>query len=217
MAAKNTSKAKMLLCFQTLLDMVKKRAALGLAPPTNEEEWFNTLKKDGLIIIDVYNKWSGPCLAMSSVIKKIRVQCQVKLGREFNHTTACCDDIPQLNIFKRSCKPVFLFYRDQQLIWVIQGADAASMRKYINEEMKDCEPGTNRRTRTLSLEDAVPVDQEDLDSEFEIIEETERRARVVEETGVDFYLDNTRVLLLTDAHKKLNLINRHLGSAGEKN
>jgi len=23
-----------------------------------------------------------------------------------------------------------------QLIWVIQGADAASMRKYINEEMK---------------------------------------------------------------------------------
>ena len=35
----------MLLRFQTLLDMVKKRAALGLAPPTNEEEWFNTLKK----------------------------------------------------------------------------------------------------------------------------------------------------------------------------
>ena len=33
--------------------------------------------QDGLIIIDVYNKWSGPCLAMSSVIKKIRVQCQV--------------------------------------------------------------------------------------------------------------------------------------------
>ena len=38
------SKAKMLR-FQTLLDMVKKRAALGLAPPTNEEEWINTLQK----------------------------------------------------------------------------------------------------------------------------------------------------------------------------
>ena len=54
MAAKNTSKAKMLLCFQTLLDMVKKRAALGLAPPTNEEEWFNTLKKV-IISRDYYN------------------------------------------------------------------------------------------------------------------------------------------------------------------
>ena len=38
---------------------------------------FTCIFQDGLIIIDVYNKWSGPCLAMSSVIKKIRVQCQV--------------------------------------------------------------------------------------------------------------------------------------------
>ena len=30
------------------------------------------------MIIDVYNKWSGPCNAMNSLLKKMRVQFQVR-------------------------------------------------------------------------------------------------------------------------------------------
>ena len=38
----------------------------------NEEEWEKLKAHDGLIVVDIYSKWAGPCTVMKAIIFKVK-------------------------------------------------------------------------------------------------------------------------------------------------
>ena len=38
----------------------------------NEEEWDKLKAHEGLIVVDIYSKWAGPCTVMKAIIFKIK-------------------------------------------------------------------------------------------------------------------------------------------------
>lgn len=38
----------------------------------NEEEWDKLKAAEGLIVVDIYSKWAGPCTVMKAIIFKIK-------------------------------------------------------------------------------------------------------------------------------------------------
>ncbi|XP_049809479.1 protein enabled homolog [Schistocerca nitens] len=40
----------------------------------SDEEWNDLISKSGLIVVDVYGEWSGPCAAMVNLLRKIKME-----------------------------------------------------------------------------------------------------------------------------------------------
>jgi len=172
--------------------MGKKKMNVGVPPPTNQQEWSALMEMSGIKVIDVHCSWAGPCQAMEAALKRIQMKFQVLGMGEFISTSVCSTNIEQLNIFNRSCKPVFLLYNNAELNGVVQGANAEKMRSELIKLLKDEE---FKSTASIRLEDFVPKDERYLDNDFEEIEEAERREAVKEETGLDFWINGCRVLI----------------------
>ncbi|RLU22828.1 hypothetical protein DMN91_005106 [Ooceraea biroi] len=55
--------------------MAKKTAPAALQTEVvNDEEWAKILTRKGLVVVDVYSDWSGPCTGMVSILKKIKME-----------------------------------------------------------------------------------------------------------------------------------------------
>ena len=91
--------------------MVKKSDSPELNT-TNSEEWNHLLSQEGLIVVDVFAKWAGPCNIMRPLIYKVKGKLQVSDQHEdiLQYGTACSDGIPELECFKNICAPTFLFF-----------------------------------------------------------------------------------------------------------
>ena len=68
----------------------------------------------GLTIVDVYSEWSGPCSAMTNFLKKIKLEVNDDL---LSYAMAKSDTIPQLEIFRGQCKPIWLFMASGTSSW----------------------------------------------------------------------------------------------------
>ena len=53
------------------LTMGKKEEVVDLNA-NNEEEWDALKAHEGLIVVDIYSKWAGPCTVMKAIIYKIK-------------------------------------------------------------------------------------------------------------------------------------------------
>ena len=51
--------------------MGKKEEFVDLNANT-EEEWTKLKSHDGLIVVDIYSKWAGPCTVMKAIIFKVK-------------------------------------------------------------------------------------------------------------------------------------------------
>ena len=54
--------------------MGKRRAEISDLNSETAEEWENLKGQSGLIVVDVYTKWAGPCEIMKPVIIKIKLK-----------------------------------------------------------------------------------------------------------------------------------------------
>lgn len=52
--------------------MALKRVQLS-AELTTEKEWREFIRRPGLLVIDLYRDWAGPCSAMSTPLKTLKV------------------------------------------------------------------------------------------------------------------------------------------------
>ena len=67
----------------------------------NEEEWDKLKAHEGLIIVDIYSKWAGPCSVMKSIIfkiiivvfKKLKLQQQSKLYTTIDEGVLCIENL----------------------------------------------------------------------------------------------------------------------------
>ena len=113
------------------------------------------IENQGLVVVDVYSEWSGPCSAMTNFLKKIKLEVNDDL---LHYAMAKSDTIPQLEVFRGQCKPTWLFMSGGEPVAVMHGANAPLLQKMIEKEIrKERQVIKGEAVRDpILMEDAVP-------------------------------------------------------------
>ncbi|XP_076475611.1 uncharacterized protein LOC117160245 isoform X6 [Bombus vancouverensis nearcticus] len=97
---------------KTARKMAKKATPAALQTEiSNNEEWEKLLTKPGLIVVDIYSEWSGPCTGMVSTLKKIKMEIG---GDTLSYAMAMCDYITNLERFQGKSEPTWMFIHDEE-------------------------------------------------------------------------------------------------------
>lgn len=112
-----------------------RKAGLGILQTevSTEHEWQHLLNRAGLIVVDVYSDWCGPCAAMVSTLKKIKIE----MGDDaVEYAVARNDDINDLARFRDKSEPTWMFLRDGKMVNLMFGAHCPRLRKLLLEEIR---------------------------------------------------------------------------------
>uniref|UniRef100_A0A663M7P3 NME/NM23 family member 8 n=1 Tax=Athene cunicularia TaxID=194338 RepID=A0A663M7P3_ATHCN len=149
---------------------------------TNQNQWDEMLLTKGVVVIDVYQAWCGPCKAVVNLLRKLKNE----FGEDdvLHFAVAEADNIPTLQPFRNKCEPVFLFCVNGKIVAIVRGVNGPLISKKITElvqEEREIAAGKKERTEVLTkqiLKDAGFV--------IEAAEEkmlTEEQIRVVEDAS----------------------------------
>ncbi|KAI1235772.1 Thioredoxin domain-containing protein 6, partial [Lamprotornis superbus] len=109
---------------------------------TSQELWEEMLCLKGLIVVDVFQAWCGPCKPVVNLFQKIRNE----VGSNLLHfAVAEVDSIGALEKYRGQCEPVFLFYTGGELVAVVRGADAPLLQKTILKQLAGERKGLHGR------------------------------------------------------------------------
>ncbi|XP_066544492.1 thioredoxin domain-containing protein 6 isoform X2 [Amia ocellicauda] len=134
----------------------KKEVSLQTAI-TNQEQWDEMLAMKGLNVIDIYQRWCGPCRAIVSLFRKIKNE----LAEDLLHfATAEADGIDALERYCGKCQPVFLFYAGGQLVAVVRGVNAPLLQRTIVEQLAAEKAVMEKGLERKSIQDEGLVEEE---------------------------------------------------------
>ncbi|XP_012541620.3 uncharacterized protein LOC105839684 [Monomorium pharaonis] len=100
---------------------------------STDEEWQQLLSRPGLIVVDVYSDWSGPCSGMVSTLRKIKLEIG---GDAVEFAIARNDDIDDLARFRGRSEPTWMFLQDGKMVNLMFGAHCPTLRKLLTNEIK---------------------------------------------------------------------------------
>ncbi|XP_077997128.1 thioredoxin domain-containing protein 6-like isoform X3 [Glandiceps talaboti] len=153
--------------------MPPKKEAIALQKEVlNQEQWDEIMSTEGLTVVDVYQKWCGPCKAVVSLFKRIKNE----IGDDLLHyAVAEADSIESLEKYRGKCEPCFLFFGQGQLISVVRGAKAPILLTTITDQLtaehKVLEEGAERKV----IKDPLLAAKEEEEKAAEIAAEEERK------------------------------------------
>ncbi|KAM9023159.1 thioredoxin domain-containing protein 3 [Ara ararauna] len=141
---------------------------------TNENQWDEMLLIKGVVVIDVYQAWCGPCKAVLHLFRKLKSEFSEDDVLHF--AVAEADNILALQSFRNKCEPVFLFCVNGKIISIVKGVNAPLLNKKIAElvlEERAIASGLKERTTVeeLVLHEEKPPE--------EPVEETAPQGKVV--------------------------------------
>ncbi|CAM5164953.1 thioredoxin domain-containing protein 6 [Chelonia mydas] len=111
----------------------KKKEIILQVTVNNQELWEEMLGLKGLIVVDVYQGWCGPCRTVVNLFRKIRNE----LGDDLLHfAVAEVDSIDALENYRGKCEPTFLFYAGGEFVAVVRGANAPLLQKTILDQLE---------------------------------------------------------------------------------
>ncbi|CAH1398176.1 unnamed protein product [Nezara viridula] len=139
--------------------MARKGQAVFQLEINSDEEWKLLLAKPGLIVNDVFSEWCGPCTSMMSTIKKTKVE----VNSDFLiFTMANADKIEDLERFRGSSEPIWIFIASYQLLRVVYGCNSPMLIGVIMKEFENemaCIEGTAKRI-SRSLKELTPEEEQ---------------------------------------------------------
>ncbi|NXN57423.1 TXND3 protein, partial [Rynchops niger] len=117
----------------------------------NQNQWDEMLLTKGVVVIDVYQAWCGPCKAVLSLFRKLKND----FGEDdvLHFAVAEADSIPTLKPFRNKCEPVFLFCVNGKITGIVRGVNAPLISKKITElvqEERDIAAGQKKRAEVLT-------------------------------------------------------------------
>ncbi|KAL4104761.1 hypothetical protein QTP88_020038 [Uroleucon formosanum] len=98
----------------------------------NNDDWKKTMEHQGMYVIDVYAEWCGPCIAMTTYLKKIKMELK---SENLHYAIAKSDEISVLQRFRQKSEPHWMFFFDGKLVNVIIGANASRLTQLIVKEL----------------------------------------------------------------------------------
>ncbi|KAI5741883.1 hypothetical protein M8J77_000758 [Diaphorina citri] len=113
--------------------MAKKGGPIQLQVEVNtNDDWQKMLvEKKGLVVVEVYSGWCGPCVAISGNLKKMKLDNQSEF---FHLAMAKADDIDELKRFRNKSEPVWMLIGNGKLVTVMFGSNAPKILKVIEKE-----------------------------------------------------------------------------------
>ncbi|KAJ1522904.1 hypothetical protein ONE63_002044 [Megalurothrips usitatus] len=171
----------------------KKGGAVALQQDvTTDEEWDGLMRRQGLLLIDVYSEWCGPCVGMLANLKKIKVELG---GDLLVLATAKSDTIEALTRHRNHSEPVWMLVSGGRLIELIFGADAPRIARLIATELDNevkLQRGEECPRTYMSWDELTPEEEARLKRAEEKRlraqeEEAERRARALRKQKLDNY------------------------------
>ncbi|XP_015595215.1 uncharacterized protein LOC107267714 [Cephus cinctus] len=145
--------------------MAKKNVPAALQTEvSNDEEWAKILERKGLVVVDVFSDWSGPCTGMVSILKKIKMEIG---GDTLTYAIAKCDEISDLARFRGKSEPTWMFIYEGRMVNLMFGAHCPELQKMITKELQRIADGGEP-------EFSLPVSERS--------PEEEKRLQILEET-----------------------------------
>nr|XP_034171497.1 uncharacterized protein LOC117600315 isoform X1 [Osmia lignaria] len=159
--------------------MAKKTTPASLQTDiSNNEEWEKLLKRTGLIVVDIYSEWSGPCTGMISILKKIKMEIG---GDALSYATAKCDYIMDLERFQGKSEPTWMFIHNGQMINLMFGAQCPQLLKILTTELQRIQNGKEydfiRFSISVSERSPEEIKRLKIIEDTRIAKEAEKRAR----------------------------------------
>ncbi|XP_068234405.1 thioredoxin domain-containing protein 6-like [Palaemon carinicauda] len=97
------------------------------------DDWQSISQRRGLLVVDVYSEWCGPCSSMTGHLRRIKLE----LGDEYlTLATANADAIDELNKFRGKPEPTWLFFGSGKPLTAIHGADGPQLLNTIRRLLK---------------------------------------------------------------------------------
>ncbi|XP_033375491.1 thioredoxin domain-containing protein 3 [Parus major] len=137
---------------------------------TTQDQWDEMLQIKGIVVIDVYRAWCGPCKAVMNLFRKLRIDFSDDNMLHF--AVAEADGIETLKPFRRSCEPVFLFCVHGKILAMVKGVNAPLIIKTVTElvqEEREIAAGEKERAEVEEL--IFPEDGSSEGSAEEAVEE----------------------------------------------
>lgn len=120
-----------------------------------EDDWKQLLEKKGLILADVFSSWCGPCIAMVSMLRSVKME----VGDAIRYAIVKNDNIADLERFRERSEPVWMFLENGQMVNLMFGANCPQLRKLIMSEIKRVqykeEPEMQQAVSTRTAEEEV--------------------------------------------------------------
>ncbi|KAE8589633.1 hypothetical protein XENTR_v10017669, partial [Xenopus tropicalis] len=139
----------------------KKRESTLQIALSNQEQWEEALSTKGLLVVDVYQAWCGPCKPTVSLFRKIKNE----LGDDLLHfAVAKSDTIDSLMKYRGKCEPTFLLLAGGELVAVVRGANGHLLQKTIIEQL-----AAEKKVLSQGSERHVIKDEAILEDEDEIV------------------------------------------------
>ncbi|NXD19450.1 TXND3 protein, partial [Spelaeornis formosus] len=118
---------------------------------SNQDQWDEMLLTKGIVVIDVYQAWCGPCKAVLNLFRKLRNDFSDDNVLHF--AVAESDNIETLKPFRRSCEPVFLFSVQGKILAMVKGVNAPLIIKTVTDlvqEERKIAAGEKERAEVLT-------------------------------------------------------------------
>uniref|UniRef100_A0A0C9RLJ0 NME9 protein n=1 Tax=Fopius arisanus TaxID=64838 RepID=A0A0C9RLJ0_9HYME len=114
--------------------MAKKAAPAALQTEVStDEEWAKIMERKGLVVVDVYSDWCGPCNGMVSILKKIKMEIG---GDLLSYAIAKCDNISDLERFRGKSEPTWMFIHNGMMVNLMFGAYCPELQKMLTDEIQ---------------------------------------------------------------------------------
>ncbi|XP_015709686.1 thioredoxin domain-containing protein 3 isoform X2 [Coturnix japonica] len=148
----------------------------------NQDEWNEMLKTKGVVVIDVYQAWCGPCKAVVNLFSKLKNEFSE--DDVLNFAVAEADNIETLQPFRNICEPIFLFCVDGKIIAIVRGANAPLLTKKITELVQEEREILAGERERLRLDEIVFVEEKLSEESIEATEETEPEEDITYSVGI---------------------------------
>ncbi|EDV47331.2 uncharacterized protein Dere_GG19570 [Drosophila erecta] len=140
-----------------------------------DEELERFMERPGLLVLDVYSEWCGPCQGLVGSLRKIKLE----IGGDNLHLAICkSDTITSLKRFNKRSEPIWLFVTGGRAVNLMFGSDVPKLTSML---VKELEKTTQKASRQASyrLDELQPIEVEHQRIKMEAIERAERAEREI--------------------------------------
>ena len=143
------------------------------------------LRTDGLLVLDVYSEWSGPCLAMGGILKKVKMD----QGDDLHLAIVKCDGVEIFHRFLGKSEPTWLLisvrptgdlsdsltftiFQKSKIHRCVFGCDTTKLIDAIEDELEIIRSDDKATNRMLyDLRELTPIELERFNCAEAIVEE----------------------------------------------
>nr|XP_022918972.1 uncharacterized protein LOC111427860 isoform X2 [Onthophagus taurus] len=173
--------------------MAKKGQVQLQVEVANDDDWAKLLEREGLIFVDVYTEWCGPCSAMAGNLKKIKLEVG---GDNLHLAVAKCNNITDLARFSSKSEPTWMFISGGKLVNLVFGINSPSLQRLLLEELKNeqaVREGTLHR-EGVDITTLSPQEQAEIDLKNE-----KKKRKEEKENAAKIKARAERLQVITDA------------------